>query len=145
MNKVNGVRISGAMSYLTPAVRSRANLTIQSETLAHRVLFYNGQAIGIEVECKGEIHARNIILSCVLSVHLAFFCARALCQERYLSSGCFTAPDVPVGSRLLDHPELRFMMPTRHRQTQRPTYPNALRYTSEPKHFTICRFNPDPA
>ena len=67
MNKINGRRISVAEAYLTPSVRARPNLTIMAETTARRVVFYNRQVVGIEVERHGEIetiHCPNVIVSC---------------------------------------------------------------------------------
>ena len=67
MNKLNGRRISVAEAYLTPSVRARPNLTIMAETTARRVVFYNRQVVGLEVERHGEIetiHCPNVIVSC---------------------------------------------------------------------------------
>ena len=64
-NLRNGRRISTAVGYLRPAEK-RANLRVEVEALATRVLFDGTRAIGVEYRQGGEIktaHAKEIILS----------------------------------------------------------------------------------
>jgi choline dehydrogenase len=63
----NGRRCSAAVGYLRPA-RKRANLRVEVEALATRVLFDGSRATGVVYEANGakhEVHAaREVILAC---------------------------------------------------------------------------------
>jgi choline dehydrogenase-like flavoprotein len=61
----DAVRMSTALAYLEPA-RGRPNLTIMGETLASRVRFDHGHAVGLEIMRAGErtrVDANEVILS----------------------------------------------------------------------------------
>ncbi|MGI8920463.1 MAG: GMC family oxidoreductase [Solirubrobacteraceae bacterium] len=62
----NGMRCSAAVAFLHPAI-ARANLTVQTGALAHRVLFEGTRAVGVAGEHQGEAFAaraeREVILS----------------------------------------------------------------------------------
>ncbi|MBT6436122.1 MAG: NAD(P)-binding protein [Deltaproteobacteria bacterium] len=142
MNKVNGVRFSAAMGYLTPAVRSRANLTIKPDSLAHRVIFYNGQAIGIEVERNGEVQtffSESIIIACGSIATPGLLLRSGIgAKDDVYRLGVSLVSDVPgVGSRLLDHPGAAFFLAPRPGIARRndPLIQTLLRYTSEPGAF----------
>ncbi|ACI59693.1 glucose-methanol-choline oxidoreductase (plasmid) [Rhizobium leguminosarum bv. trifolii WSM2304] len=64
---VNGQRNSTAAAYLSPAVRSRPNLTIASKTVVERILFEGRRASGVRCQSseKAEVFKsrREIILS----------------------------------------------------------------------------------
>lgn len=65
MNRRGTLRISTAIGYLAPA-RHRLNLTIRGGCHVHRVLLDGKRAIGVEVECEGQLQkvfAREVILS----------------------------------------------------------------------------------
>ena len=70
MNNMNGVRMSTALTHLSPA-RHRLNLTIRGEVFVRRIVFDDGstgspQAIGVEAESGGEtfiVEADKIVLS----------------------------------------------------------------------------------
>jgi len=68
MNRKGDLRVSSAVGYLTPEVRSRKNLTIRGNATVTRVLFDGTRAIGVEVRAKDgkleEFHAAHITLSC---------------------------------------------------------------------------------
>src|SRR5690348_9104394 len=51
-NNVGGIRASTALAYLGPA-RGRPNLTILAETVARRIRFDGGRAVGVEVSGPG--------------------------------------------------------------------------------------------
>ena len=60
-------RVSCAMAYLNPKVRSRPNLTIRTETYVQRILFEGTRAVGAEVKGKSgtdTVRGREIILAC---------------------------------------------------------------------------------
>ncbi len=74
MNKIDGVRQSAAMAWLTPAVRARENLRVLPNTLAHKVLFERGRVVGVELETQGvrrTVRCRRVVL-----------CAGALASPR---------------------------------------------------------------
>ena len=68
MNRKGDLRVSSAVGYLTPEVRSRKNLTIRGNATVTRILFVGTRAIGAEVRGKDgkleEFHAAHVTLSC---------------------------------------------------------------------------------
>lgn len=73
-NNLDSLRWSTAIGYLNPA-RTRRNLTIQANSLVHRVLFAGQKAVGVLVESEGKltsIYAGEIIVSAgaIASPHL---------------------------------------------------------------------------
>jgi choline dehydrogenase len=65
-NLKDGVRISAAIGYLTPAVRRRVNLVIKGNAVATRVLFDGTRATGVEYhDASGtaRIEASEVVLS----------------------------------------------------------------------------------
>jgi len=66
----NGRRDSTAVAYLRPA-RARSNLDVRTESLATRILFENGRAVGVEVERAGQLQrlqARREVVVCAGAV-----------------------------------------------------------------------------
>jgi len=62
----DGRRESTATAYLRPALK-RSNLTVMTDTLAHRVAIESGRAVGVDVERAGEarrIAARREVVLC---------------------------------------------------------------------------------
>ena len=65
MNNMNGVRMSTALTHLSPA-RHRLNLTVRGEVFVRRIVFDGNKAIGVEAESGGEtfiVEADKIVLS----------------------------------------------------------------------------------
>ena len=65
MNNMNGVRMSTALTHLSPA-RHRLNLTVRGEVFVRRILFDGNRAVGVEAESGGEtfvVDADRIVLS----------------------------------------------------------------------------------
>ncbi len=65
MNNMNGVRMSTALTHLSPA-RHRLNLTVRGEVFVHRIVFDGNRAVGVEAESGGEtftVEADKIVLS----------------------------------------------------------------------------------
>jgi choline dehydrogenase len=62
-----GRRQSSAVAYLTPAVRKRANLTILTDALVHRIAFEGTRATGVVFAHRGQVQqcnaAREVIVS----------------------------------------------------------------------------------
>jgi len=137
MNKIEGVRFSAARGYLTPAVRSRANLRIRAGTLVRRVIVVNRRVEAVEVEIAAgveQIAARKVVL-----------CAGAVATPGILLRSGIGPPleiarlgvelcsDVPaVGARLLDHPGAAFILAARIGVSSltHPLIQTVVRYTS---------------
>ena len=65
MNNMNGVRMSTALTHLSPA-RHRLNLTVRGDVFVRRIVFDANQAVGVEAESGGEtfiVEADKIVLS----------------------------------------------------------------------------------
>ena len=65
MNNMNGVRMSTALTHLSPA-RHRLNLTVRGDVFVRRLVFEGDKAVGVEAESGGEtfiVEADKIILS----------------------------------------------------------------------------------
>ena len=109
MNNPDGIRLSTAIAYLGPS-RSRPNLSILPETLAHRVVFDGLCATGVEVEdatgAVSTIRGREIVLSAgaVGSPHLLMLSGVGP-REQLEAAGVRVIRDLPgVGKNLQDHP-----------------------------------------
>jgi choline dehydrogenase len=136
-NNVDGIRWSTTLGYLNPA-RGRSNLSIQADTLVHRLLFDGRRAIGALVERQGQlttIYADEIIVS-----------AGAIASPQLLlRSGIGPAHDlhrldIPViqnlpgvGQNLRDHPQVLLTVRTKAGiplDVQAPRLQVGLRYTA---------------
>ena len=65
MNNMNGVRMSTALTHLSPA-RHRLNLTVRGGVFVRRILFDGNRAVGVEAESGGDtfvVEADRIVLS----------------------------------------------------------------------------------
>jgi choline dehydrogenase len=108
MNKREGVRLSTAIAYLLPA-RGRLNLTVRGGCLVNRVLVENGRAVGVEVECGGEmqrVYGRRITLSAGAVASPAILLRSGIGPATDLRAlGIEPVADIPgVGGNLWDHP-----------------------------------------
>lgn len=108
MNVRDGLRVSSAMAYLTPAVRRRPNLVIRPRTVVRRVLLDRGQVTGVEVQTAEGLevlHAAQVTL-----------CSGAICTpgillrsgigagDRVRATGADVVVDRRgVGENLMDH------------------------------------------
>ncbi|HEY7627803.1 MAG TPA: GMC family oxidoreductase N-terminal domain-containing protein, partial [Ilumatobacteraceae bacterium] len=109
-NVVEGVRVNAALAYITPH-RQRANLVIESEVTARRVLFDGSRATGVEVARAGNIEVftgDEIVLSAgaVMSPHLLLISGLGPADD-LRRVGVEPRVDLPgVGTRCRDHPQL---------------------------------------
>jgi choline dehydrogenase len=107
MNRRGRLRISTAIAYLAPA-RHRLNLTIRGNCLVNRVLFEGKRAVGVEVECGGElqkVYGENVTLSAGAVQSPPILMRSGIGPKAQLEQfGIRTVVDQPaVGSNLIDH------------------------------------------
>ncbi len=103
-----GKRVSCANAYLDP-IRQRKNLTILSDTLAHRVLFDGTTATGVEISQRGGVQkisaASEVIVCCgaINSPKLLMLSGIGNAEE-LTRNGIELLVDLPgVGANLQDH------------------------------------------
>lgn len=107
MNKVNGVRMSTALTYLEEA-RPRLNLTVRGGVQALRLVFERDRAVGVEVESGGRrqiVRGEEIVLCAggVMSPVL-LMCSGIGPAADLRRFGIAPLVDLPVGRTLFDHP-----------------------------------------
>ncbi len=110
MNKLGRLRVSCAVGYLAPA-RIRPNLTIQADSLVHRLICENGRCVGVEVEHNGqvsEIRAKLVVVSAGAILSPAILMRSGIGPAAELARhGIDLVADAPgVGRNLCDHPAL---------------------------------------
>jgi choline dehydrogenase len=106
-NRRDGIRISTAIGYLSPA-RHRVNLTIRPFCNTHRVIVEGGRATGIELECGGKlqsVRARRVTLSAGAINSPAILMRSGIGARAQLEAlGIKPIIDLPgVGRNLIDH------------------------------------------
>ena len=104
-------RVSAAMGYLDSETRSRANLTISTDTQVRELLFEGTRCVGVKAQVGGreqEIRGREVILSCG-AIHSPAHLLRAGIGP----VGHLREMGIPVlmglegvGQRLMDHPSI---------------------------------------
>lgn len=106
MNKIDGQRLSTAITYLEPA-RHRLNLTIRAGVQARRLLFEGDRCIGLEVEAGGvmqKVRGEETVLcaGAVMTPHLLLHSGvgPGVQLRRF---GIEPRVDLPVGRTLTDH------------------------------------------
>ena len=134
-------RWSANLGFLAEA-RNRLNLTIRGHCLVDRVLFEDGRAVGLGVECDGElqeVRGKEIVLSAGAIMSPAILLRSGIGPASELAElGIPSVADLPgVGKHLMDHP----MVPMLLRPTpgtvnpERPLLQTLLRYTSATGEF----------
>lgn len=105
MNNRMGQRLNVGMTYLSDAVRARANLTILADTLVDRVLIEDGNAKAILLSSGKRISATEIILSAGAYGSPAILLRSGIGPGEELGKlGIATVADLPVGKKLQEHP-----------------------------------------
>ena len=106
-----GVRSSTARAYLHPA-KQRANLSIQTDALAHRIEVHQGRAVGVHYRQRGQLcearAAREIIVcgGAFNSPQLLLLSGIGPADE-LRALGIEPVHDLPgVGRNLVDHPNI---------------------------------------
>lgn len=142
MNKLSGLRISGAVGYLASA-RIRENLSIIPNTLVRRLLIVGGKCCGVEVEDEAgavsEISARLVVLSAgALMTPSVLMRSGIGAREEVSDIGVDLVRDVPgVGKNLSDHPALSVLCEVKDASLidfDAPIIQTILRYTGEHSH-----------
>ena len=105
LNVVDGVRMNTGIVYLTPEVRARPNLVIQSDGEVDSVVVKGHRAVGVKL-AGGEIpSAGEVILSAGTFGSPAILMRSGIGPSSHLSElGIATVADMPVGDRLQDQP-----------------------------------------
>ncbi|HIA15946.1 MAG TPA: mycofactocin system GMC family oxidoreductase MftG [Dehalococcoidia bacterium] len=108
LNNVDGIRMSTSLTYLSMA-RHRLNLTVRADVLAHRILFEENRAVGIEAESGGEVFqvfGDEVILSGGAINSPQLLMLSGIGPKQHLEQfGIALVKDVPgVGQNLRDHP-----------------------------------------
>ncbi len=116
-NNVDGIRWSTAIGYLNPA-RRRPNLTIQADSLVHRVIFEGRRAVGVVVEQQGQLHnlyADEVILSggAIGSPQLLLLSGIGPADHLRALDIAVVQALPGVGQNLRDHPQILATMRTR--------------------------------
>ena len=132
-----GRRISSANGLLDSAARSRANLTILTETEVHSVLVKNRRALGVTLSGPTQLDAvrgRRIVL-CAGAIQSPFLLLNSgIGAASHLAElGISPIHDLPaVGVNLCNHPAiyLSAFLPHQARAASGPFIFNALRYSS---------------
>jgi 5-(hydroxymethyl)furfural/furfural oxidase len=104
-------RVSAAMGYLDRETRSRANLTISTDTQVNELMFEGTRCVGVKAQVDGreqEFRGREVILSCG-AIHSPAHLLRAGIGP----VGHLKELGIPVvmglegvGQRLMDHPSI---------------------------------------
>jgi choline dehydrogenase-like flavoprotein len=104
----NGRRCSTAVAFLRPAV-ARGNVEVLTDTLATRIVFENGRAVGVEVLRSNNLErllAEREVIVCAgayHSPHLLLLSGIGPADE-LRALGIEPRVDLPVGRNLHDHP-----------------------------------------
>lgn len=136
VNVVNGVRQSGALTYLA-AARHRPNLTIRSDVLVDRVLFEGRRAVGVQLASPREaITAGKVVLASGAYGSPAILMRSGLGPADDLRAlGIPVHTDMPgVGQHLQDHPllNLRYAAPLSAVWDDAPIFQSAITFKSSP-------------
>jgi 5-(hydroxymethyl)furfural/furfural oxidase len=132
-------RVSAAMGYLDSQTRSRANLTISTDTQVKELLFEGTRCVGVKAQVDGreeEFRGREVVLSCG-AIHSPAHLLRAGIGP----VGHLREMGIPivmglegVGQRLMDHPSIAlssFIRPgARMNEHTRRHIQVAMRYSS---------------
>ena len=105
MNNRVGNRLNTGMTYMSDAVRARPNLTILGETLVDRVEIAKGRAVAVVLASGRRLVGGEIILSAGAYGTPAILMRSGVGPASDLGAlGIPVAADLPVGTRLQDHP-----------------------------------------
>ncbi len=118
-------RVSAAMAYLPPEVRARPNVRILTNTFVTKLLFADGQVIGVETESPAgqkTYHSRFIVM-CAGTLHTPAILMRSgVGPKAHLDDlGIPVVAEVPgVGQNLQEHPSISVSAYLRKKDRMRP-------------------------
>ena len=152
-NRDADTRISTAMAYLEP-IRHRLNLTIRGGCLVNRVLIEDGRAVGVEVDCGGElqtVRGREVVLCAGAIMSPPILVRSGIgAREDVEAVGAPLVRELPgVGRNLIDHPLCSVVWRSKPGVSVMPDPPvqTMLRYTAaggEPNDMQIYMVNHFP-
>ena len=141
MNRRGMVRWSANLGYLA-AARHRLNLTLRSGCLVDRVLVEDGRAVGLRVDCGGElqtVRGKEIVISAGAIQSPAILLRSGIGPADELAAlEIESVADLPgVGKRLMDHPMTPMLFRAREgvANPEQPLAQTLLRYTAEGGEF----------
>jgi choline dehydrogenase len=143
----NGRRCSAAVAYLNPA-KSRANLRIVTEALAHRIVFDGKRVAGVafehEGECKVAKAGREVIVSTGAINSPQLLELSGIGQaDRLKGLGIPVIQDTPgVGENLQDHFQIRFVYKCKKPVTLNDQYHNLIRRAGIGLQYALTRRGP---
>jgi choline oxidase len=106
VNARGRLRRSSSVAYLHPLAELPDNLTVRTETQAHRLVLEDGEAKGV-VTSGGELAARReVIVSCGVFETPKLLMLSGIGPAAHVAEhGIEVVADLPVGEHLIDHPE----------------------------------------
>ncbi|HZZ49713.1 MAG TPA: GMC family oxidoreductase N-terminal domain-containing protein [Pseudonocardia sp.] len=135
-NSKGGTRLSAGHAYLNP-VRDRPNLTVQGDTVVHRVVVRDGRAAGVEITANGQrsvVDAGEVILCAGAIESAKLLLLSGIGPADVLAElGIPVVHDSPgVGRNLSDHPlvPIRVLLKDRTEKGD-PRFIVGLEYTAE--------------
>jgi choline dehydrogenase len=105
LNVLSGRRINTGIAFLDDGVRARPNLTILGGVEIDKVIFRDGQAVGV-LDVDGHVHAADtVILSAGTFGSASILMRSGVGPATHLDAlGIPVIRDLPVGDRLQEHP-----------------------------------------
>jgi choline dehydrogenase len=105
LSVVDGVRMNTGMTYLNDAVRARPNLTIRGDVEVDRLLLEGQRATGVHLVTGEVVSGGEVILCAGAFGSPAVLMRSGIGPSAHLRSlGIPVFADLPVGTRLQDHP-----------------------------------------
>lgn len=105
LNVVDGVRMNTGMAYLTDAVRARPNLTIRGDAEVDRLVLEDQRATGVHLVTGEVVSGGEVILCAGAFGSPAILMRSGIGPSAHLRSlDIPVVADLPVGTRLQDHP-----------------------------------------
>lgn len=144
LNQRNGTRLSSARAFLHPAL-GRSNLTVLDETLARRILFDRGRAVGLEIEKAGARRTlsarREIILCAGATKSPQLLMLSGIGPESHLREMDITPfHHLPgVGAHLQDHPTVHVAMENPSRESYGVSARTLPRILASPVKYLLKR------
>ena len=105
LNVVNGVRMNTGMTYLADVVRARPNLTIRGDAEVDRLVLEGKRAAGVRLVTGEVVSGGEVILCAGAFGSPAILMRSGIGPSAHLRSlDIKVVADLPVGTRLQDHP-----------------------------------------